>query len=446
MRSNQPPIFLVTLVIIVGSLIAVTPLFAADKGQVLHKFRTGVYGVGRDGFLPYANLILDGGGNLYGTTAYGGHHQCAYNSGCGTIFQLTPGGNGQWTETVLHDFSYGTGYYPFDGLIFDAAGNLYGTTQGGGTYDAGTVFRLAPMAKGAWTYTVLYSFTGGNDGAYPSSSLIFDSAGNLYGTAGNGGAYGVGTVFQLAKGTNGKWTETVLHTFQHDGKDGIYPGTNLTLDAAGNLYGTTCCGGNQGSSCSPNDFGCGIVFELIPGSKGIWKERVLHNFNYKDGANSNAGLIFDGAGNLYGTTQWGGAFGPGCTLVGCGTVFELSPAGNGNWREKVLHRFNSKDGSSPNGSLLFDAAQNLYGTTFYGGANHPKCAYNCGIVFELTQNAKGEWTEKILHGFDRKDGAYPASSLVFDPLGNLYGTTQGGGAYVGRCDGEGCGTVFEITP
>jgi len=153
---------------------------------------------------------------------------------------------------------------PFDGLIFDARGNLYGTTNRGGDYDSGTVFRLAPRANGAWTFTMLYSFTGGNDGGYPSSSLIFDSAEHLYGTASGGGAYGVGTVFRLAKGANGKWTETVLYTFRNDGKDGTYPAASLTMDSAGNLYGTTCCGGNQGSSCSPNDFGCGIVFELMP--------------------------------------------------------------------------------------------------------------------------------------------------------------------------------------
>lgn len=446
MRSNQPPISLLVLIIVVGSMIPATPLLAADKEKVLHKFHTGVYGVGKDGFYPYSNLVLDGKGNLYGTTSYGGRYQCAYDSGCGVIFQLTPSGNGQWTETVLHDFGNG-GYYPFGGLIIDAAGSLYGTTSAGGEgdYDSGAVFQLAPGSNGKWTYTVLYSFTGGNDGGYPSSSLIFDSAGNLYGTAAGGGTGSVGAVFELVKGADGKWTETVLHSFQNDGKDGTYPDANLTRDAGGNLYGVTCCGGSKGLSCSPNGFGCGIVFELTRSAKGTWREKILHNFNYKDGANSDAGLIFDGAGNLYGTTQWGGAFGPGCTLVGCGTVFELSPAGSGKWREKILHRFDLKDGFAPNGSLIFDAAQNLYGTTTNGGANDPDCTYNCGIVFELTRNAKGGWTEKILHGFDDKDGAYPLAGLIFDQGGNLYGTTQGGGAEVGIC-GDGCGLVFEITP
>ena len=438
--------FVTPLFIALAIVTTATPLFAAGNAKVLHRFHTGTYGLGKDGFQPYASLISDAAGNLYGTTAYGGHSQCDYNTGCGTVFELAPSGNGQWTETILHDFTYEGGYYPLGSLVFDAAGNLYGTTSGGGNSDFGTVFELTSVANSTWTYGILYNFTNKSDGGYPYSGLIFDAAGNLYGTTAAGGDYGWGTVFQLAPGANGKWTEKVLHSFQKNDKDGNTPADSLAIDAAGNLYGMTCCGGAHGSDCDV--YGCGVVFEIVPGANGEWIEKLLHTFNKTDGWNPAAPLILDAAGNLYGTTQWGGAFGTGCTQVGCGTVFELSPEPDGRWKEKVLHSFDGRNGSSPNGALIFDGAGHLYGTTESGGANHSDCgSYNCGVVFELKQNAHGRWTERVLQGFNGKDGANPSAGLILDSAGNLYGTTPYGGAQIGGCHSfGGCGTVFEVTP
>ena len=216
---------------------------------------------------------------------------------------------------MLYSFNFnGTdGADPAAGLIFDAAGNLYGTTYGGGTYDWGTVFELTPAAGGGWTEKVLYSFLGGADGFFPAADLIFDAAGNLYGTTGYGGAYDNGTVFELTPTGGGDWTEKLLHSFSYNlnGMDGTYPQAGLIFDAAGNLYGTTVGGGNYGG---------GTVFELTPTAGGNWTETVLHNFNRNgtDGADPYAGLIFDGAGNLYGTTSFGDVYGD-------GTVFQLTP-------------------------------------------------------------------------------------------------------------------------
>ena len=336
-------------------------------------------------------------------------------------------------ESVLHSFDYKDGSQPYAGLIFDKAGHLYGTTFYGGTYGSGTVFELIRGAHGQWSETVLHSFNNdGKDGTRPWS-LIFDKTGNLYGTTQTGGASGsdcggsgCGTVIELKQGAHGTWTEKVLHSFQSDGKDGNTPYAGLTIDKAGNLYGTTFLGGS-GSSCGPG--GCGTVFELTPGARGKWTERVLHNFhtNAEDGFRSWAGLIFDTAGNLYGSTAVGGSHG------GFGIVFELTPGTHGKWSEKVLYSFNGKDGAYPLAGLILDTTGNLYGTT--NGDNYS----NFGNAFELKPGAHGKWTEKVLHGFgDGMDGASPSSGgLIFDKAGNLYGTTPYGGTYA-------IGTVFEL--
>jgi uncharacterized repeat protein (TIGR03803 family) len=244
---------------------------------------------------------------LYGTTVDGGGV-----TSYGTVFELTPSAGGVWTETVLHTFAYsGTdGYTPLAGLVFDASGNLYGTTVNGGAYKYGTVFELTPTAGGGWTETVLHSFNNkGTDGYWPYASLILDASGNLYGTTLNGGTSNVGTVFELTPTAGGGWTETVLHNFR--GKDGYNPNSSLIFDAAGNLYGTTVKGGH---------YGYGTVFELTPTAGGIWAETLLHSFNNNgtDGYWPYAGLIFDAVGNLYGTSYLGGAH-------GFGTVFEITP-------------------------------------------------------------------------------------------------------------------------
>ena len=411
--------------------------------RVLYSFDAN----GVDGYDPWAGLIFDAAGNLYGTTAEGGTYGSCYG-GCGTVFELTPTAGGGWAEQVLYSFGNGTdGAFPAAGLIFDAAGNLYGTTLGGGDYGYGTVFELTPTVGGGWTEQVLYSFNlNGTDGVWPAANLIFDRSGNLYSTTWGGGEYeyncdngvpGCGTVFELSPTAGGGWTEQVLWNFGN-GTDGTNPEAGLIFDAAGNLYGTTVNGGTY-DNCSYG--GCGTVFELTPTAGGGWTEQVLHNFgNGTDGAYVYGGLIFDAAGNLYGTASGGGTY-TSC-LGGCGMVFELTSTGGGGWTETVLYSFgNGTDASAPTASLIFDRSGNLYGTTEWGGT-YDNCIppYGCGTVFELKRTAGGGWTEQVLHNFGNgADGTDPFAGLIFDAAGNLYGTTEGGGTY-------GVGTVFELTP
>lgn len=303
---------------------------------------------GSDGAVPYAALILDAQHNLYGTTSVGGDIDC-YDKGCGTVFELSPAGS----ETALHSFMGSDGSFPTSTLIADAEGDLYGTASGGGTTGAGTVVEIAP--NGATT--VLHSFTGGNDGGYPSAGLIADPSGNLYGTAYTGGASGLGAVFEVTQ----KGAESVLYSFCHKANcvDGEYPLGGLSADAQGNLYGTTLEGGSSGY---------GTVFKLT--RKG--KETVLYSFlaSGTDGAFPYAGLIADSRGNLYGTTHLGGTSQGG----GYGTVFKVTPEG----RETVLHFFAAgSDGAYPDAPLIADSRGNLYGTTFAGGA------HGLGTVFEI---------------------------------------------------------------
>jgi uncharacterized repeat protein (TIGR03803 family) len=249
-------------------------------------------------------LILDQAGNLYGTTTIGGN--CWYY--CGVVFKLTPGTGGSWTENVLHSFcslkNCRDGGFSLASLIFDRMGNLYGTTAYGGAYNAGSVFKLTPNSDGGWIESVLHSFCSSRncrDGGGPVGGLIFDVAGNLYGTTSGGGAYRQGVVFELTLNGDGSWREKVLHQFT-GGKDGSYPIVGLTFDQAGNLYGTANQGG---SNCNYGD--CGVVFKLEPNSKGRWSERVLHYFQDHPGANPSGNLIFDTVGNLYGTTAGDGS-------------------------------------------------------------------------------------------------------------------------------------------
>jgi uncharacterized repeat protein (TIGR03803 family) len=417
----------VILVVITGFLTAAVPASAASKEKVLYSYKR------KHGTTPFASLIFDKAGNLYGTAFYGGEDRYCQGRGCGTVFQLTPGAHSTWTETVLYTFCAGRdcadGAEPYASLIFDAAGDLYGTTVSPG----GNVFRLEPGANGTWTEKVLHRFGSAFDGSNPYGGVIFGAAGNLYGTTSYGGSSEeYGTVFQLSPDAQGDWTETAIYNFNLNG-GGLYPMAGLVLGRDGNLYGTTISG--AGSGCY--GYGCGTVFQLTLGANGKWTESVLHNFSGKDGEEPYSALVFDAAGNLYGTTAYGGAY-------GVGTVFQLTPRGNGTWKETVLHDFScdGKDGCYPYANLLLDAAGNLYGTTEEGGTYKSNCGASngCGTVFRLALGANGKWTEKVLHNFGRDmDGAIPFAGLVSDAAGNLYGTTDGGGAY-------GYGTVFEITP
>jgi uncharacterized repeat protein (TIGR03803 family) len=399
------------MVVFASAAFAVTP-----KETVLYHFKGG-----SDGVSPSANLVEDSAHNLYGTTLSGG------TSDFGTVFEVAPPGTA-WTETVLYSFAGGNdGASPHSDLIFDKAGNLYGTTVFGGdqyhcTGGCGTVFQLAPPAtQGApWTEHVLYRFTGGSDGRNPWAGLIMDSTGNLYGTTMNGSSLGAGTVFELSPPAQGGWTETVLHTFGKAG-DGANPIADLTFGLHGAIFGTAQNSNNQSDA--------GVVFKLKPPATqgGSWTEGVLYRFTGgSDGGSPSAALIIDKAGNLYGTTNQGGG------SSGSGVVFEIS---FDTWTETVLYTFTGgSDGANPWARLLIDKAGNLYGTTTFGGAN------DNGSAFELSPPAVqgAPWTETTLYDFaGGHDGSDPNAGLTFGKGGQLYGTTVSG-------DTLGAGTVFRI--
>jgi uncharacterized repeat protein (TIGR03803 family) len=403
---------------------------AASSYEILHVF-TGAPE-------PSGNLTRDAAGNLYGTTFYGG-------SGYGVVYKLMPNSHGTWTYSVLYSFKGGAdGANPQAGLTLDAAGNLYGTTRFGGDLEClspsgcGVVFKLKPNLDGTWTESVLHSFSGGADGANPAAELIL-RAGNLYGTTVYGGVEielsGFGVVFKLEPCLDGTWMESVLHSFS-GGADGANPQAALTLDAAGNLYGTTAYGGVETGIS-----GSGVVFKLRPNLDGTWTEKVLHRFaGGADGANP-AGVILDMAGNAYGTTVYGGDVT--CNpSFGCGVVFKLKPNPDGTWTKSVLHSFDGgADGSLPTGGVILDAAANLYGTTYCGGA-YGRDDFSCntdlagyGTVFKLAPTASG-WSETVLHSFSGY-GKYPLAGVILDRAGNLYGTTVDGSTNGGL--------VFKIT-
>jgi len=385
--------------------------------QALYSF-TG----GADPKFPYAGLAFDKAGNLYGTTQLGGANSL------GTVFEMTHNSDGTWTESVLYSFTGSAdGGQPSGSLIFDASGSLYGTTNFGGNGNCnmgcGTVFKLTPASSG-WTETVLYTFTGGSDGREPYARLRFDAAGNLYGTTLLGGninsvcSAGCGTVFKLTSASSG-WTESVLYSFT-GAADGASPYAGLAFDSAGNIYGTAY---GAGASAS------GVVFKLSSGFNG-WTESVLHAFKgAHDGKYSFGDIILDPAGNLYGTAFQGGT-------PGYGVVFQLTPNSNG-WQEKVLHSFGNAPSANPVAGLVMDAAGNLYGTTLAGG-QQTSCGATCGTLFKLAPTSTGVWTYTPIHVFGHgTDGYHPSGDLIVDPAGNLYGTTQAGGA-------QGSGLVFEI--
>jgi hypothetical protein len=286
-------------------------------------------------------------------------------------------------------------------------------------------------------------------GLEPEAGLIIDSAGNLYGTTAVGGEHRVGTVFELIQTSQGTWTEKVLHSFVGNTTDGATPLGNLAMDKAGNLYGTTVQGGT-GTSCGYFWGGCGVVFELKPSASGEWSEQILHNFDYGDGSdgyNPYAGVVLDAAGNLYGTTFFGGN-GP-CVYfftygVGCGTAFELSPSEDGTWTENVVLNLQGTDGAFPTAGLAIDTTSDLYGAAVYGGTTTSCYGYNeigCGTVFALTPGPDGTWQETVLHQFGTgTDGSLPFGTLAVDASGNLFGTTLRGGGE------NGSGIAFELSP
>lgn len=384
--------------------VAAAPPAQAQTYTVLHSF-TGM----QDGEYPYAGLTLDRAGNLYGATpvSYGGE-------GPGAVFKMSRK-NGNWTFAPI--FNSGS----FGNVTIGPNGSLYITgVYGEGRNGAGSVFNLQPPQHflpnllAPWTGTVLHVFEGNNDGAGPWGGVVFDGAGDIYGTttAGLNGDRGSGTVYELTPSSGG-YTESVIYAFS--GNDGAYPLSTLFIDAAGNLWGTTVEGGAYGD---------GTVFELSHSSSG-WSETFLYSFTGgADGANPYGGLIADAAGNLYGATP-----GPYQAGVG-GTIFKLTPSA-GSWTLSTIYTLaNGGDECGPRGTPAMDAAGNIYDTT--------TCIPGYGSVFKLTY-INGVWNYTTLHNFSGNDGQYPQSGVTLDANGNVYGTTLYGGIY-------GNGGVFEITP
>jgi uncharacterized repeat protein (TIGR03803 family) len=348
---------------------------ASGKQTVLHNF-TG----GWDGGEPVGGVILDAQRNIYGTTRSGGGYHA------GVVYKL----DATRHETVLHTFGGDAdGTHPASRLILDSAGNLYGTTTGGGAYNHGVVFKLDPQDN----ETLLHSFAGGADGAQPLAGVTMDAHGNLYGTTLFGGSGNAGVVFEITAGG----TESVLHAFQ-DRPDARHPEFGVTLDAAGNLYGTTTKGGRGDM---------GAIYKIDPSGN----ETIIHSFGEYSGFRPSSGLTADAAGNLYGVTAFGGA-------LNGGVVYKIGSRGN----ETVLYNaaFGSDAGSQPKGDLAVDSNGNVYGTMYFGGPA------NLGVVFEV--DASGQ--ESILYGIPGgPDGAYPYTTLAVDASGNIYGTSRDGGEF-----------------
>jgi uncharacterized repeat protein (TIGR03803 family) len=377
-----------------------------------------------DGAAPHGKLTFDAAGNLYGTTQGGGAN-CQGEGGCGTVFELTPSPVGGWTETVLYSFCVNSiencpdGAEPVAGLVFDQAGNLYGTSQLGGQYGIGTVFELSPPTNqgGAWTEAVLWSFGAAGDGRSPLCDLTFDGSGRLYGTTAGGGTSNGGTVFRLVPGAGGQWTEDILLSFGPDPGKGYGPEAGVTFDKLGNLYGTTIEGGSNGT-------GLGVVYKLTRKPQPPWTETVLFRFGTNTGGNPVSTVTFDSLGNLYGTVSEYGNFAN-------GGIFKLTPQGNGV-KEQSLLFVGAPSASVPYAGVLINKAGNtVYGTTVIGGTQ------NFGAVFEARGN-----TTIVLYSFCSQpgcsDGSQPQGALVARN-GNLYGTTTRGGANGDR------GVVFQIS-
>jgi uncharacterized repeat protein (TIGR03803 family) len=419
--------FMLTLLIAIPTFAGT--LLATDVTN-LYSF-TGI----PDGNTPIGSLVADAAGNLYGVTFVGGTlGGCTRNKvvNCGTVFELKPGSGGTYTETIIHDFGgAGDGQVPLGGLIIDQAGNLYGTTSGGGVFHEGIVFQLSPQSGGGWTETILYNFGQNNasDASEPGAGLIFDSAGNLYGTTQLGGATDNGAVFELSPPSgSGAWTENVLYSFQ-GGSDGSYPYGGLAIDYRGALYGTTHLAGLGGEP------GYGTLFELVPPSGGSsWTESVLHRFTGKsDGGRPQGNLLRIGQ-SLYGTTS--------SISGGAGTVFEVSPSAGGvNFETIYTLPTSDQEGNDPTSGVILGPGDELLGTAQNGGD------VQGGTIFELVPHSGGAWTFSLVATLG--DFGLSSPQGLFIHNGRLYGVASYGGdqhCVSGGSGVKGCGAVFSIAP
>jgi uncharacterized repeat protein (TIGR03803 family) len=390
-RAISASTFVLTVFAVVLALL-LAPSAHAQTETVLYNFANP-----RDGANPESNLTPNGAGNFYGTTVNGGQY------GMGSVFELSPNGSGGYIESIIYSFCSQSGCSDganptLAGVVFDPLGNLYGTTWAGGTENVGTVFQLAPTGDG-WTESVIHNFLHNLvDGYNPSSGVIIDSSGNLFGATFNGGE-GDGSVYEVSPSGSG-WTESVIY-------DACIQWAGVTMDGHGNLFGA----------------GCQTLFELSPNGGG-WTANLIHFFEGgKDGFNPTSAPVLDSYGSVYGTATGG--------VKNAGVVYKFTLAKKG-WKEKLIYSFkDGKDGNDPWAGVTLDACGNVFGTTYKGGK------YGLGTVYELAVNGN-RYTRKILWSFNGIDGANPYAAVLLD-ANNVYGTTYQGGS-------QNIGTVFEVTP
>ena len=414
--------FLAAIVVLMSCASATV---AAQTEGVLHSFAGG----SADGFEPYAGLISDSAGNLYGTAAYEGP------GGQGIVYQLKPpSGGGTWTENILWPFSGASdGATPTSNLIMDSSGAIYGTTVFGGTYNCGTFFELIPPGAGGgpWSENSLYQFPcfGTVNATQDPTTIAQDPAtGVFYGTLQAGGPHDGGSVYKLAL-SGGVWTYTTLHNFNDNSSDpGYANGCNpwsLIFGPDGNLFGTDIyCG-----------LGGGTVFRLSPPTGGAtgWGFNLIYTFGASSTSLNGAypyGLLIGLSGVLYGGTAQGGT-------SGYGTAYSLTRpvggTGGGPWTEAIIHNFagGPGDGAYPISGVILGPTGSLYGTTAGGGLSNTTCGFDpgCGTVFQLIPGSGGSWTETILHNFAPTggDAINPNPGPLLERGGNLYGATYNGG-------------------
>ena len=417
--------FILPVIATLAAICMLSPAAPASQWETaIYQFRPGT----GDGYAPAAGLIADAKGNLYGTTMFGGA-ACGLD-GCGTVYELSPSNGGRtWTETVLYSFQGAPdGAFPAGALVLSGQGSLYGTTSGGGASRAGVIFQLTPPAEqgGSWTETVLYNFTAPNDGYFPVT-LTMDGSGNLYG-AEPGYPGGFGSVFELSPGGGGSWTFSVLYNFLGGAEhDGTRPIGALVLSPWGSLLGVTAAGGS-GSGCNAD--GCGTVFQLVAQKNGSWKERVVYMFSGGSDGGVPVGLSMDRPSRtFYGATAYGG------DSTGDGVVFQLAPQKGGGWTEATVFTFGqSSDLSRPNSAAAADALGNLYGTTYLSTAGD-------GGVYKLSppQQQGGAWTETVQYQFSggADGGNNPSALLLSGTQQSVFGATEYGGSDEG-------GVVFKV--